>query len=70
MAPPGRDRRDSATGETPGRPATVWVLGDDGTPRSVDIRIGATDGTSTRVLEGPLAAGDEVIVDVIVAERG
>jgi len=47
--------------------AHVWVLG-DGTPRSVLVRPGISDGTSTELVQSPLAAGAEVIVDAITRE--
>jgi HlyD family secretion protein len=47
--------------EAPDR-KSVWVLS-QGVPSAVKIRIGASDGTKTEVLEGPLAEGDLVIID-------
>jgi HlyD family secretion protein len=41
----------------------VWILR-DGTPVAVEVRIGATDGVSTQVLDDTLAAGTQVLVDV------
>jgi hypothetical protein len=35
-------------------------------PSSRSIRVGATDGTRTEVVEGPLAEGDVVITDATV----
>ncbi|MCB1489699.1 MAG: efflux RND transporter periplasmic adaptor subunit [Bauldia sp.] len=40
---------------------TVWVLR-DGEPVSVSVKVGASDGNHTAVLDGDLAAGDRVIV--------
>jgi len=40
----------------------LWVRGPDGQPVPVEVRTGLTDGTSTELLEGPLKAGDEVIL--------
>jgi HlyD family secretion protein len=48
----------SARGQT----AHVFVLGKDGEPQLVTIRIGASDGGLTEVLSGPLAPGQEVII--------
>jgi HlyD family secretion protein len=42
----------------------VWVLGDDGKPKMVRLRIGITDGASTEVIRGRLKAGQQVIVGV------
>jgi HlyD family secretion protein len=49
------DRRKS-------RPAQVYILGQDGIPKMVKIRIGVSNDTETEVLDGMLKAGDGVIV--------
>ncbi|HEX8167128.1 MAG TPA: efflux RND transporter periplasmic adaptor subunit [Beijerinckiaceae bacterium] len=46
-------------GGTPGR---VYVLGDDGAPKPVSVRVGVTDGSHTELLSGGLAEGAAVIV--------
>ena len=46
----------------PGTPGRVWVVGADGRPEAVQIRLGITDGTNTEVLEGPLKDRQDVIV--------
>jgi HlyD family secretion protein len=43
---------------------TVWVLKDN-RPQPVTIGVGITDGTYTEVVEGPLNAGDLVIINAI-----
>jgi HlyD family secretion protein len=45
-------------------PGRVWVPVAGGPPKSVDVRTGLTDGTSTEILEGPLKEGDEVITGI------
>jgi len=45
----------------------VHVL-EDGAPKMVAVRVGATDGMWTEVLDGPLEAGALVIVDTEAAE--
>jgi HlyD family secretion protein len=40
----------------------VFVIGAHGKPKSVNVRLGITDGTSTEVLGGDLTEGQEVIV--------
>jgi HlyD family secretion protein len=48
-----------------GRAATagrVWVIDDTGKPRSVDLRLGLSDGTYTEVLGGALQDGSQVVV--------
>jgi HlyD family secretion protein len=59
MAP--GDGRGEARGGAPGR---VFVLDGD-KPRAVPITLGISDGTSTEVLRGELADGQEVLVGVV-----
>jgi HlyD family secretion protein len=40
----------------------VWVVGANGQPEAVPVRLGASDGNFTEILAGPLQAGREVIV--------
>jgi len=44
-----------------GATQTVYVLGDDGKPKAVNIVAGDTNGTQTEVLSGDLKPGTEVI---------
>lgn len=41
----------------------VWVAEPSGTAKPVVIRVGLTDGSSTEVVDGTLAAGDPVVVE-------
>jgi HlyD family secretion protein len=74
-AAPGAEQRPSGSrpggkggagrgDETPDR-KSVWVLS-EGMPNQVRIKIGASDGSKTEVVEGPLAESDLVIVDATV----
>ena len=56
--PVGQPARAGAGGAA-GR---VFLLDQDGKPKSVSLRLGITDGTYTEVLEGDLKDGQEVIV--------
>ncbi len=40
----------------------VWVIGEDGKPKAVQVRLGLTDGSATEIVTGDLKDGDEVIV--------
>jgi HlyD family secretion protein len=56
----------SRSGE--GRAATAgraWIIDDTGKPRSVDLRLGLSDGTYTEVLGGTLQDGSQVIVGTL-----
>ena len=46
-----------------GRQRQVWILGENGEPRQVEIQIGASDGVSTEVVSGELKEGARVIVE-------
>jgi HlyD family secretion protein len=60
---PASARRTPEADRHTAKGAKVWVLR-DGEPAAVDVRTGATDGVSTQVLDGSLAPGTEVLVDV------
>ncbi|MDP2794426.1 MAG: efflux RND transporter periplasmic adaptor subunit [Sulfurisoma sp.] len=45
-----------------GRGSKVWVLGDDGKPKAIEVQPGITDGTATEIINQDLAEGAEVIV--------
>lgn len=49
-------------GEGPGIPGRVWVLGADGRPAPVALRLGVSDGRRTEVLQGALQAGSQIIL--------
>jgi HlyD family secretion protein len=61
--PQGQSARGGGAGQT-GR---VWVLGTDGKPRAVAVRLGISDGTSTELLGGELKEGEEVLTGTIAA---
>jgi HlyD family secretion protein len=44
--------------------ATVWLVGGDGRPNPVAVKVGISDDTSTALLEGPLREGQQVITGV------
>jgi HlyD family secretion protein len=48
--------------------AQVWVMR-EGAPASIRIKTGPSDGVWTRVLEGPLEPGMEVLVDTVTTGR-
>ncbi|MFA6957360.1 MAG: efflux RND transporter periplasmic adaptor subunit [Thermoanaerobaculia bacterium] len=62
----GMEAASSALGQATARnrkpPTTVYILGEDGKPKKVEIRTGITDGRYTEVVKGELKAGDAVIV--------
>jgi HlyD family secretion protein len=44
--------------------ATVWLVGDGGRPRPVEVRLGASDDNSVELLEGALAEDQQVIIGI------
>jgi HlyD family secretion protein len=48
--------------EGPGIPGRVWVLGTDGNPAPMGLRLGVSDGKSTEVLKGEVKEGQEIIL--------
>ena len=40
----------------------IWILGEDGKPKSIDVRLGLTDGSMTEIISGDIKEGGEVIV--------
>jgi HlyD family secretion protein len=49
--------------------ATVWLVGEDGRPDPIAVKLGASDDASTALLEGPLAEGQQVIVGVANSQK-
>jgi HlyD family secretion protein len=67
---PGRPRfRQASKPEERDTKRKVWVLR-DGVPVDVPVVIGATDGNRTQILDGDIAPGQTVIVDVSSPKRG
>ncbi|MFN4098106.1 MAG: efflux RND transporter periplasmic adaptor subunit, partial [Sphingomonas sp.] len=40
----------------------LWVLGEDGKPKAIEVKTGITDGNQTEIVAGDVAAGQQVIV--------
>jgi HlyD family secretion protein len=43
---------------------TVWLVGDDGQPNPIAVKLGATDDNGAELLEGSLAEGQHLIIGV------
>jgi HlyD family secretion protein len=54
-APPNPDRGSPST-------ATVWVANPEGQATPVRVRLGASDGNATEMVEGPVTVGQPLIV--------
>src|SRR6202795_2339511 len=49
--------------------ATVWSVGDDGRPKPVAVRLGASDDSSAALLEGALNEGQQVIIGIANSQK-
>ena len=58
------ERQDANQAASSKASATVWLVGGDGRPNRVAIKVGISDDTSTALLEGPLKEGQQVITGV------
>jgi HlyD family secretion protein len=54
--------QQAAEGQAGGTPGRVFVLGPDGHPKPVPVRLGISDGTVTEMISGELRSGQDVIV--------
>ena len=64
LTPEQQTKYDEFSGGEGGRRATagrLWVIGPDGKPKAVAVRLGITDGASTEVVGGELQEGQEII---------
>jgi HlyD family secretion protein len=59
--------RGAAPGE--GLPGRVWIVGKDGQPQQVSLRLGISDGNATEVVSGELADKQEVIVGLMPGQN-
>jgi len=50
-------------------PATVWLVGDGGQPKPINVRLGVSDDNSAQLLEGVLAEGQPVIIGVANSKK-
>jgi HlyD family secretion protein len=72
-APGGQGRRrfggagPAASADAPPEARPLWVMR-AGTPQSVPVHTGLTDGTVTEVVDGEVAEGDLVVVDATSAD--
>lgn len=48
--------------EGPGIPGRVWVVGKEGRPAPIVVRLGVSDGKSTEILKGEVREGMEIIL--------
>ncbi len=71
--PPGPTQGDESAEppeDEPGAHAKVWLLGKNGLPKPVPVRLGLSDATTTAVADGPLREGQSVIVGTSAGPDG
>jgi len=68
-ATPGSGRESANQFASPKASATVWVIGDDGRPNPVAVKLGASDDNGAALLEGPLTEGQPVIIGVASSQN-
>ena len=61
---PALGRPDANQNASSNASAMVWLVGDDGRPKPVAVKVGASDDTSTALLGGSLNQGQHVITGV------
>jgi HlyD family secretion protein len=49
--------------------STVWLVGEDGRPNPVAVRLGASDDNSAALLEGALNEGQQVIIGIANSQK-
>jgi HlyD family secretion protein len=58
------ERRDANQAASPKASAMVWLVGGDGRPNPVAVKLGVSDDTSTALVEGSLREGQQVITGI------
>jgi HlyD family secretion protein len=69
LVPEQKKRYDEMAGEAQAARATggggsgkVWIVGEDGNPKAISVRLGLTDGSMTEIVSGDIKEDSEVIV--------
>lgn len=68
-AGPRVERENANQATSSGTPATIWLVGKDGQPKPVAVRVGVSDETSTALLESPLQEGQQVITGTAHSQK-
>ncbi|MDP2821087.1 MAG: efflux RND transporter periplasmic adaptor subunit [Sulfuritalea sp.] len=69
LNPEQKQRYDEMTSEAQavragggGGSGRVWIIGEDGSPKAINVGLGLTDGSMTEIVSGEISEGSEVIV--------
>jgi HlyD family secretion protein len=68
-AGPAAGHQSANQGASSKASGTVWLVGDDGRPNPVAVRLGASDDSSAALLEGALNEGQQVIVGIANSQK-
>jgi HlyD family secretion protein len=63
-AKPEREPGQPPRGDKGKGGSKAWIVGENGKPRAVAVKLGLTDGTMTEITGGDLAAGTQVITGI------
>jgi HlyD family secretion protein len=63
------ERENANQAASSGASATIWLVGKDGQPNPVAVRVGVSDDVSTALLEGPLQEGQQVITGIARSQK-
>src|SRR6516165_8185158 len=66
---PPSDRQNANQAASSEASATVWLVGEDGRPGPIAVRLGASDDNSTALQEGRLSEGQQLIVGVANSQK-
>ncbi len=69
LTPEQKQRYDELAGESQaaragggGGSGRIWIIGEDGKAKAVDVRLGLTDGSMTEIVSGDIKDGQEIII--------
>jgi HlyD family secretion protein len=62
--PSGAETASGHPSISPGASSTVWVVGGDGQPNPIPVRLGISDDNGTELREGTLEEGQQVIIGI------
>jgi HlyD family secretion protein len=68
-AGPASARQSTNQADSSKASATVWLVGDDGRPNPVAVRLGASDDNSAALLEGALNEGQQLIIGMASSQK-
>jgi HlyD family secretion protein len=66
---PASDHQSANQAASSTASATVWLVGDDGRPRPLAVRLGVSDDNGAELLEGALAEGDKLIIGIANSQK-